>query len=71
MSANRPVGGAQATVQDWDEGTGGTALRDDGSVVILPPTCLEGSAFRFLRSGQRVQLHEDAGIVVRADLPGR
>lgn len=61
----------QATVRDWRADVGGTALRDDGTVVVLPPECLRGSAFRFLRSGQRVQLHVRTGHVLRADLPGR
>ena len=63
--------GRQATVRDWDPLIGGTALRDDGSSVVLPPECLRGSAFRLLRSGQRVQLHVRDGVVMRADLPGR
>ena len=61
----------QATVCDWDATAGGTALRDDGTVVVLPPDCLRGSPFRFLRSGQRVQLHGTAATVERVDLPGR
>lgn len=60
----------QATVRDWDLTRGGTALRDDGTEVALPPDCLAGSAFRYLRSGQRIQVHESGGVVVRADLPG-
>ena len=58
-------------MRDWDPVAGGTAVRDDGSVVQLGPQCLRGSAFRFMRSGQRVQLHVDGDRVVRADLPGR
>jgi len=61
----------QATVRDWRAGSGGSALRDDGTVVTLPPECLQDSAFRFLRSGQRVQLHVRDGFVIRVDLPGR
>lgn len=63
--------GGQATVREWRADMGGTALRDDGTVVVLPPECLRGSAFRFLRSGQRVQLHIRGDQVQRADLPGR
>ena len=59
----------QATVQDWQPGLGGTALRDDGTRVALPPTCLLGSDFRLLRSGQRVRLSTREGVVVRVDLP--
>lgn len=61
---------SQATVRDWDPDAGGSALRDDGTVVPLPPDCLAGGAFRTLRSGQRVQLHERDGAL-RVDLPGR
>lgn len=62
----------QATVRDWQDGTGGSALRDDGTVVALPADCLRDSAFRLLRSGQRIQLHQRPdGTVERVDLPGR
>ena len=59
----------QATVRDWDAVTGGSALRDDGELVALPPECLRGSVFRFLRLGQRVRLTLDDGVVVAVDLP--
>jgi hypothetical protein len=60
----------QATVRSWDEHSGGSAFLADGSVVTLPPECLRGSAFRFVRPGQRVQLETDArGNVLRLSLP--
>ena len=59
----------QATVQDWQSGVGGTALLDDGSHMALPPTCLLGSDFRLLRTGQRVRLSTREGVVVRVHLP--
>jgi hypothetical protein len=61
----------QATVRDWDPVLGGSAFLDDGTVVRLPPECLQGSAFRFLRLGQRVQLRLDgSGLVAAVSLPG-
>lgn len=69
--AQEPDPTRQATVRSWDPGVGGSALYDDGTVVELPAECLQNSAFRFLRSGQRVQLHLSHGRVERADLPGR
>jgi len=59
----------QATVRDWDPARGGSAFLDDGTVVELPPQCLQGSSFRFLRLGQRVVLDIVDDTVVRADLP--
>jgi hypothetical protein len=59
----------QATVRDWDADSGGSALLDDGTVVALPPDCLAGSVFRFLRLGQRVRLVVQDGRVVRVELP--
>jgi hypothetical protein len=59
----------QATVRDWDSEVGGSALRDDGSVVLLPADALRGSDFRLLRSGQRVSLLLDGDQVRRVDLP--
>jgi hypothetical protein len=59
----------QATVRDWDAQTGGSALRDDGSVVLLPVDALQGSSFRLLRSGQRVNLLLDGEQVRQVDLP--
>lgn len=60
----------QATVRDWEAGRGGSVFLDDGSVVLLPPECLQGSVFRFLRLGQRVALERDEdGTVTGVDLP--
>ena len=59
----------QATVKDWEPGTGGSAFRDDGSVLLLPAGCLQDSVFRFLRLGQRVQLEVRDGVVIRVGLP--
>ena len=57
----------QATVVVWDADSGGSAYLDDGSVVVLPPDALQGSAFRFLRPGQRVQVVSTEPV--RVDLP--
>jgi hypothetical protein len=59
----------QATVRAWDADTGGSAFLDDGTVVELPPECLQGSVFRFLRSGQRIALEWERDVVVRVGLP--
>lgn len=59
----------QATVRSWDEGDGGSAYLDDGTVIEIPRDALQGSVFRFLRSGQRVRLVLDDGEVVAVDLP--
>jgi hypothetical protein len=59
----------QATVRDWDPDRGGSAYLDDGTVVDLPPSSLEGSAFRFLRLGQRVRLVFSDDRVARVELP--
>jgi hypothetical protein len=61
-----------ATVRSWDPVSGGSAFRDDGTVVPLPPECLQDSVFRFLRSGQRVRLRlsdDPAHAVVGVELP--
>lgn len=60
----------QATVRDWNPAEGGSAFLDDGTVVTLPPDCLKGSPFRFLRLGQRVQLTVEGDRVVAVGLPG-
>ena len=63
-------GGPSATVRDWDPATGGSAMLDDGSCVVLPPECLQGSVFRFLRPGQRIRLSSDArGGALTVTLP--
>lgn len=59
----------QATVRDWDRERGGSAFLDDGTVVVLPADCLQGSVFRFLRLGQRVALELERDVVVGVDLP--
>jgi hypothetical protein len=57
-------------VRWWDDRDGGSAYLDDGTVVDIPPLALQGSVFRFLRSGQRVRLVlDDGGVVVAVDLP--
>ncbi len=58
----------QATVESWSETDGGTAVRDDGSRVRIPPEALRDSVFRFLRAGQRVSLVVEDGAVVRVHL---
>lgn len=59
----------QATVRTWDSTDGGSAFLDDGSVVVLPPECLQDSVFRFLRPGQRVALTTEDGQVLAVHLP--
>lgn len=58
----------QATVRRWSAEEGGDALRDDGRVIALPVGCLEGSVFRFLRSGQRISIELSGSRVERVDL---
>lgn len=58
-----------ATIRTWDPESGGTAFLDDGTVVEVAPAALEGSAFRFVRPGQRVRAELVEGLVVRVDLP--
>ena len=61
--------GVVATVRSWVEGQGGSAYRDDGVEVVLPPECLQASPFRFLRLGQRVRRTVVDGTVVAVQLP--
>lgn len=56
----------QATIRAWDA-SGGSAYLDDGTVIDLPPEALQGSAFRFVRPGQRVQVVSTDPV--RVDLP--
>jgi hypothetical protein len=63
------VSDVPATVRTWTPGTGGSAYRDDGSVLELPPECLQHSVFRFLRAGQRVRLQVVDGLVKAVTLP--
>lgn len=58
-----------ATVRTWDAREGGSAYRDDGTIVLLPPECLQRSVIRFLRAGQRVRLHVVDGTVEHVELP--
>ena len=58
----------QATVAHWGP-EGGEAAYDDGTRVALPPGCLDGGPWRFLRSGQRVRLVLEDDRVVRVELP--
>ena len=58
----------QATVKEWSV-TGGCVLLDDGSELALPADALDGSRFRSLRLGQRLQLTVTDGVVVSVDLP--
>ena len=69
-AAALPGRSVQATVRIWVPVQGGSALLDDGSAITLPPDALVDSIFRFLRPGQRVQLHLAGGRVVRLGLPG-
>jgi 2-phospho-L-lactate guanylyltransferase len=57
-----------ATVRDWGEG-GGSAYRDDGSVLQLPSDALRGSGLRFVRTGQRVRVAVDPQRTARLSLP--
>jgi 2-phospho-L-lactate guanylyltransferase len=59
---------APATVRDWGEG-GGSAYRDDGSVLQLPADALRASGIRFLRPGQRVRVAHDSEGAARLSLP--
>ena len=59
----------QATIRAWDATSGGSAFLDDGTVVPLPPECLQGSAFRLLRPGQRVRLSWDDHDAITVALP--
>jgi 2-phospho-L-lactate/phosphoenolpyruvate guanylyltransferase len=58
----------QATVRDWGP-AGGSALLDDGSVVVLPAAALGDGPFRALRLGQRVGLTLADDAVLRVELP--
>lgn len=57
----------QATVVRWEPEVGGAAFLDDGSVIELPADALQGSAFRFVRAGQRIQVVSTDPV--RVDLP--
>ena len=59
---------APVTVRSWHEG-GGSAYRDDGTVLELGADALLGSGIRFLRGGQRVRAAVDPKGTVRVALP--
>jgi 2-phospho-L-lactate guanylyltransferase len=59
----------QATVRSWDATSGGSAYLDDGTQLPLRADALSGSAFRFLRPGQRVRVALASGSVVKVALP--
>lgn len=69
MSGLPVEGVVTATVRTWDAARGGSAFLDDGTVVPLPPECLQESVFRFVRPGQRVRLAVVAGAVESLGLP--
>jgi 2-phospho-L-lactate guanylyltransferase len=56
------------TVREWDADAGGSAFRDDGSVLALAPDALQDSGFRFLRVGQRLRVATGNGAT-RVALP--
>jgi cold shock CspA family protein len=56
-------------MRTWDPDVGGSAFRDDGSLVEIPREALQGSVFRLLRPGQRVKLEVEDGVVVAVALP--
>jgi 2-phospho-L-lactate guanylyltransferase len=60
---------AAVTVKTWDTTAGGSAYRDDGSVLELPPDSLQDSGFRFLRVGQRVRAATAPDATTRLALP--
>ena len=57
------------TVRTWDASSGGSAFRDDGSIVQLGRDALQDSGFRFLRVGQRVRVATAPDTTVRVALP--
>ena len=57
------------TVRTWDSGSGGSAFRDDGSIVQLGRDALQDSGFRFLRVGQRVRVATAPDSTARVALP--
>jgi 2-phospho-L-lactate/phosphoenolpyruvate guanylyltransferase len=58
-----------ATVRDWDPSLGGSAYRDDGTVLVLGRDALRNSGFRFLRVGQRVRVAVAPDATTRVALP--
>jgi 2-phospho-L-lactate guanylyltransferase len=70
-AATRELGllASAATVRDWDPNVGGSAFRDDGSIVVLGRDCLQDSGFRFLRVGQRLRVASAPDATTRVALP--
>lgn len=64
-----------ATVRDHDTATrAGSVLLDDGTLLAYSTTAFEAGGLRLLRSGQRVRLRLEDGVVtavtlVSLDLP--
>lgn len=62
--------GGQATVRTWDEETGEvTAVRDDGTLLVIGPEAFLASPLLRLRPGQRIRLEMNGSTVVRLSLP--
>jgi 2-phospho-L-lactate guanylyltransferase len=57
------------TVREWDPRVGGSAYRDDGTVLQLSRDALQDSGFRFLRVGQRVRIAVAPDASTRVALP--
>jgi 2-phospho-L-lactate/phosphoenolpyruvate guanylyltransferase len=54
----------QATVSEYDPSTrSGAVLLDDGVRLPFGADALAGTRLRFLRRGQRVQVHVEADVV--------
>lgn len=61
--------GGQATVRTWDESTGEvTAVRDDGTLLVIGAEAFLSSPLLRLRPGQRIRLEMSGGAVVRLSL---
>lgn len=59
----------QGTVAAWGP-SGGSVVLDDGSRLALAAELLGPSVFRFLRSGQRLELLVEGGSVTWIGLAG-
>jgi 2-phospho-L-lactate guanylyltransferase len=57
------------TVRDWDPNVGGSAYRDDGTLLSLGRDALQDSGFRFLRVGQRLRVAVAPDATTRVALP--
>jgi cold shock CspA family protein len=63
------LAGMQATVKDFDAGTGaGSVLLDDGREVAFDGAAFAAGGLRLLRFGQRVRLEYDGERVVRVTI---